>query len=110
VDQVPGGDFSTKPMQQSWGDGAPPGPDQGKQIDLGTVVSDIAKAAGMTASVHPTLGLLKRDYWAQSNESAIHKIQCLAQEFGGVTRVQDGNTLVLTIPGGAGSAVTVCTR
>lgn len=86
-------------MQSHWGEGAPPGMEIGLPVSFGEVASDVAGYAGATAAVHPALAALTRDYWQMANESPGHWFQRHANELGAVTRVQNGNQVVMTLPG-----------
>jgi len=87
------------PMQEHTGDGAEPGQKEGQMIPFQEHISKVFGNGGGSMKVHPQLGGLKRDYWAQNAESAIQHAQNFADEFGGLLKIFGGNQGEMTVPG-----------
>lgn len=82
-----------QPGASSWGEGEKKDSDSGmgKVIQLGQVLQDVAKKAGLNARVSPSMAGITRDFW-HMNESPMHMFQRLADEVGGrVAYDGDGN-------------------
>lgn len=108
-------DFRTAaktPMQSHLGAGAPPGSEIGMQIPMIAMFNKVAKSAGLTVQLHPKLAQLTRDYWSQMNESAVHYMNRITKEHGGIMRVEKGNKVVATLPGynpdGTETGIVIC--
>jgi phage protein D len=107
-----GGQMKT-PMQNSLGEGAPPGKEEGEKKPFGSWMDTVAKDAGATVNMHPALKAIQRDWWGQANESLIHHAQRMADEFGAVHQFTEGNKLAMTMPGettDGGSTATVIAK
>jgi phage protein D len=76
-----------QPVSQEWGEGKPAEGDA-KKIPLGTVLGDAAKKAGYSFRGAADICALERDYWAQTNESFHSFAKRLADEVGGVFKIQ----------------------
>ena len=73
-----------QPRASSWGEGEKKDSDggMGKGVQLGQVLQDVAKKAGLNAAVSPSMSGIERDFW-HMNESPMHMFQRLADEVGG---------------------------
>lgn len=98
--------------QDSHGDGAPPGQQEGPGVSLNSVLSSVAGASGLKAVVHGELGSITRDHWSQNNESGMHFVQRLANELGATFRLRGGDSLEFTkpgeIPSGGNAGTVIC--
>lgn len=82
-----------QPGAASWGEGEKKDSQggMGKGVTLGQVLQDVAKKAGLTARISPSMAGITRDFW-HMNESPMHMFQRLADEVGGrVAYDGDGN-------------------
>jgi phage protein D len=87
------------PMMDHLGDGAPPGAEMGTMHSLADFMRQAGGNAGASMKIHPFFESVKRDYWAQTNESFMHLGARKAAEFGALFRVEAGNQAVFTMPG-----------
>lgn len=85
-------------VTRTWGTGAPPGKTQGKMIPFSQIMQDAAKAAGYAMDVSAAFAGVERDWWQQVNESFHHFGLRMAQELGGVFKL-DGDRATFTKPG-----------
>lgn len=80
------------PMQNNWGEGAPPGQEIGNMVGLSSVLGEAAQHAGATLGrISPQFANIKRDYWSQNGVSFNHLGQSIAEEVGGMWGIRDGN-------------------
>lgn len=108
-----GNDSSSKlkqPTNNYLGAGAPPGQEMGLPMPFKMMAEKVIGGAGGKVSMHPKIANAMSDYWAQMNESPLHFATRYARELGGKMRVQDGNHVVMHIPGeGVGTGSTTVT-
>lgn len=88
-----------QPMQFHMGQGALPGSDVGSPYTFQAFMSAVAANHGASVSIHPALGMIQRDYWAQQNESFMHLLHRMAREHGGIAGIRNGTNGVITLPG-----------
>lgn len=89
----------TSAMDDHSGEGAMPGKEVGEQKSFQDAMSQFAKNAGHSVSIHPALSGLMRDHWSQSGESFYHLGERFARQFGATFRVLDGNKAEISLPG-----------
>jgi len=88
-----------EPMQDHAGEGAPPGQKEGKLIGLPDWIGQMAKNAKINVDIDNAFAKIKQDYWHQANDSLMHKVQELSEQFGFTHQFREGNKLVVQRPG-----------
>lgn len=87
------------PMQNHWGEGAPPGQEQGQMIPFQTAAQEVVRSFGGTIEMHQDIANIMRDYWHQGNESGLHWLERHAREFGAWVGVVGNNHVIIAKPG-----------
>src|SRR5215216_1273773 len=82
------------PSMKNWGEGAPPGQQEGQKIPLSQVLQEAGKAAGFTVQIGASFQNVMRDYWSMQTESFMHFGQRMADELGGYFKIK-GKTAYL---------------
>jgi phage protein D len=91
-----------EPIQDSEGEGAPPGQEEGKGTPMSGWIQKYMGHAGVSANVAADIGKFEQDHWSMSNESPMHHLTSMADKFGFMHQFTDGNIVNIERPGQRG--------
>lgn len=91
-----------EPIQDSKGEGAPPGEKEGPMHSLSDWAQQFLKHAGVTPNADGSIGQFKQDHWRAANESPMHLMTSLADQYGFVHQFKGGDTVDMEKPGQRG--------
>ena len=91
-----------EPIQDSMGEGAPPGAKEGPAKSLMDWSTQFLKHAGIKANIDSSMGKFMQDHWSAANESPMHLLTSLADQYGFVHQFTEGNVVNMERPGQRG--------
>jgi hypothetical protein len=89
-------DQGKAPKQQSLGEGAEPGQEEGKMQPMKAAASKFAGSVGKSIYASPDLGGKQQDRWDQANESIYHWANTTAHDLGGKAKFANGMIGILS--------------
>ena len=91
-----------EPIQDSMGEGAPPGAKEGPLRSLSDWSQQFLKHAGIKANIDSAMGKFMQDHWSAANESPMHLLTSLADQYGFVHQFTEGDVVNMERPGQRG--------
>ena len=82
-----------EPIQDSMGQGAPPGEKEGPMHGLHDWAQQFLTHAGIKANIDSSISKFTQDHWSAANESPMHLLTSLSDQYGFVHQFRNGDTV-----------------